>query len=97
MRSLNYLTITLSDISFPVIKVGQFIQAPWHLHLATICHIVSYLQGTSTQGLFFLVDSPIHLVAYSDDDWVGCSNTRCSITSWFKFIGTFLFSWKSKK
>lgn len=72
--SLNYLTITRADISFAV-QVSQLMQAPRHLHLAVVRRIVRYLQGTSTRGLFFPVDSPIHLAAYSDADWAGCSDT----------------------
>ena len=55
-------------------------QAPWHLYLAVVHRIVCYLQGTYTRGLFFPMDSPIHLVTYSDADWGGCSDTRHSIT-----------------
>ena len=95
--SLNYLTITRPDISFAVQQVSQFMQAPRHLHLAAVRRIVRYLQGTPTRGLFFPVDSPIHLVAYSDADWVGCSDTRRSITGWCMFIGNSLVSWKRKK
>ena len=50
------------------------------------------LQGTPTRGLFFPVDSTIHLVAYSDADRAGCSDTRRSITGWCMFIGNSLVS-----
>lgn len=73
--SLNYLIITRPDISFAVEQVSQFMQAPRHLHLAAVRRIFRYLQSTPTRGLFFHVDSSIHLVAYSDAGWVGCSDT----------------------
>jgi hypothetical protein len=97
VRSLNYLTITRPDISFVVQQVSQFMQAPTHLHLAVVRRIIRYLHGTSAQGLFFPVDSPIRLVAYSNADWAGCSDTHHSITGWCMFLGNFLVSWKSKK
>ena len=97
VRSLNYLTITRPDISFVVQQVSQFMQAPTHLHLAVVHRIVRYLHGTSARGLFFPQDSPIRLVAYSDADWAGCSDTRRSITGWCMFLGNSLVSWKSKK
>lgn len=62
--SLNYLTITRPDISFAIQQVSQFMQAPRHLHLVAVHRIIRYLQGISTRGLFFPVDSPICLVAY---------------------------------
>ncbi|XP_071905821.1 uncharacterized mitochondrial protein AtMg00810-like [Coffea arabica] len=95
--SLNYLTITRPDISFAVQQVSQFMQAPRHLHLAAVRRIVRYLKGTSSRGLFFLANSPIRLIAYSDADWAGCSDTRRSVTGWCMFLGTSLVSWKSKK
>ena len=95
--SLNYLTITRPDISFAVQQVSQFMQAPRHLHLAAVRRIVRYLKGTSSRGLFFPANSPIRLIAYSDADWAGCSDTRRSVTGWCMFLGTSLVSWKSKK
>jgi hypothetical protein len=72
---LNYLTITRLYISFFVQQVSQFMQAPTHLHLVVVRRIVRYLHGTSSRGLFFPVDSPICLVAYSDADWADCFDT----------------------
>ncbi|CAL9094140.1 unnamed protein product [Musa textilis] len=95
--NLKYLTITRPDIFFAVQQVNQFMQAPRHLYLAAIRRIVRYLQGTSAQGLFFPVDSPIHLLAYNDADWAGCYDPRRSITGRCMFLGTFVVSWKSKK
>ncbi|XP_026451765.1 uncharacterized protein LOC113352112 [Papaver somniferum] len=95
--SLNYLTITRPDISFAVQQVSQFMQAPTHIHLAAVCRIIRYLQGTSDKGIFFPVGTSIRLDAYSDADWAGCSDTRRSITGWCMFLGDSLVSWKSKK
>ena len=52
--SLVYLIITRSNISFSVQQVNQFIQTPFHLHLAVIHRIIRYVQGTSTCGYSFL-------------------------------------------
>ena len=97
MGNLNYLTITRPDISFVVQQVSQFIHTPRHLHLATIRRIIKYLCGTPSLGLFFLTSSPLRLVVYSDADWVGCLDTRRSVSGWCMFLGDSLISWKSKK
>ncbi|XP_042460477.1 uncharacterized mitochondrial protein AtMg00810-like [Zingiber officinale] len=95
--SLNYLTITRPDIAFSVQQVSQFLQTPIHFHLAAVRRIIRYLHDTSSRGLFFSTGSPIRLVAYSDVDWVGCSDTRRSVIGWCMFLGTSLIAWKSKK
>lgn len=87
--SLNYLVITRLNISFAVQQVSQFMQTPRHL--------VAVRSGTSTHGLFFPGGSPIQLNAFSDSDWAGCPDTRCSVTGWCMFLGDSLISWKSKK
>ncbi|RVW87841.1 Retrovirus-related Pol polyprotein from transposon RE1 [Vitis vinifera] len=39
----------------------------------------TYVQGTSTHGLFFPAGNSTRLAAYNDVDWAGCVDTRCSI------------------
>ncbi|XP_060170450.1 uncharacterized mitochondrial protein AtMg00240-like [Lycium barbarum] len=95
--SLNYLTITQPDISFVVQQVSQFMHAPRHLYLVAVRHIIRYLLGTSTRGLFFPSGSYIRLNAFSDSDWARCSDTRRSVIGWCMFLGESLISWKSKK
>eukprot|EP00257_Ricinus_communis_P007776 XP_002524632.2 uncharacterized protein LOC8289783 isoform X2 [Ricinus communis] len=59
----------------PTICRSKPFKAPRHLHLTAVRRIICYLKGTSTRGLLFHVDSPINFVAYSNADWVGCSDT----------------------
>ncbi|XP_042939365.1 uncharacterized protein LOC122274389 [Carya illinoinensis] len=66
--SLNYLTITRPDISFVVQQVSQFMQAPRHLHLPAVLHIIRYLRGCPSRGMFFPISTHLRLVAYSDVD-----------------------------
>jgi hypothetical protein len=66
--SLNYLAITWPDISFVIQQVSQFMQTPCHLHLVVVHHIIRYLQRSPSRGLFFLIGSPLRLIAYSDAD-----------------------------
>lgn len=95
--SLNYLAITWPDISFVIQQVSQFMQTPCHLHLVVVHHIIRYLQRSPSRRLFFLIGSPLRLIAYSDADQAGCPDTRCSITGWCLFFKDSLISRKSKK
>jgi hypothetical protein len=72
-------------------------QSPRHLHLVAVRRIIRYLLGSSSRGLFYPAGSSIRIVAFSDTDWAGCPDTRCSITGWYMFLGDSLISWKSVK
>ena len=95
--SLIYLTTTRPNISYVVHLVNQFMSTPRHLHLATVRRIIRYLRGSPTHGLFFPTDTSLQLVACSDADWAGCSDTRRSTTGRCMFLGDALISWRCKK
>jgi hypothetical protein len=95
--SLLYLTHTRPDISFAVQQVSQFMASPRHLHMAAVRRILRYIHGTIRSGLCYPAGTSLDLIAYSDADYAGCSDTRRSITGWCMFLGPALISWKSKK
>ena len=64
--SLIYLTTTRPDISYVVHQVNQFMTSPRHFHLVVVRHIIRYLRGSPTCGLFFPIGLSLQLVAYSD-------------------------------
>ena len=53
---------------------------PRHLHLVVVRRTIKYLRGTPSRGLFFPTGSPLRPVAYSYADWVGCLDTRRSVS-----------------
>ncbi|XP_068653944.1 secreted RxLR effector protein 161-like [Aristolochia californica] len=91
MKDLGQLTYFLG------LEVSQFMSSPRHLHFAVVRHIISYLCCSPVRGLFFPIGSVLRLVAYSDADWAGCPDTRCSTTGWCIFLGDTLISLKCKK
>eukprot|EP00257_Ricinus_communis_P020693 XP_015579984.1 uncharacterized protein LOC107261944 [Ricinus communis] len=97
VSSLVYLTITGPNISYVVQEVSQFMASPKHLHMAVVQRIIRYVHGTNSQGLFYPTAISSDLMAYSDADYAGYSNSRCSTTGWCTFLGPNLISWKSKK
>ncbi|GKG53747.1 hypothetical protein Tco_0555147, partial [Tanacetum coccineum] len=59
--------------------------------------IFRYLKGQSKLGLWYLMDSPFVLEAYTDSDYAGASLDRKFITGGCQFLGSILISWQCKK
>ena len=71
--------------------------APTDDHFRAFKRILRYVKGTVHHGLQLHKVSTHNLLAYSDADWAGCPNTRCSTTGYAIFLGANLISWSSKK
>ena len=91
--SLVYLTVTRPNISYDVHQVSQYLSAPWSTHYAIVLRILRYFKGTLFHGLFYSVQSPLVLRAFSDDDWAGDPTDRRSTTSYCFLLGSSLISW----
>jgi hypothetical protein len=61
---LQYLTLTIPDISFSVNKVCQFLHAPTTTHWSAVKRILGYIKGTLEVGLTFKHSSSQLLSAY---------------------------------
>ncbi|KAL2251030.1 uncharacterized protein LOC110012929 [Sesamum indicum] len=94
---LLYLGFSRPDISFAVQQLSQFLQHPREPHIAAALHLVRYLKGTSTLGLFFPSGNTLSFSAFSDSEWASCIDSRRSITGYCIFLGGSLVSWKTKK
>ena len=85
---------TCPDIAFAVIKMSQFMLNPTEDHLKKALHIVKYLSTTPELALHYSGGESI-LNAYSDSDWAGDLETRCSTSSYAIFLGKDMVSWCS--
>nr|GEW02142.1 uncharacterized mitochondrial protein AtMg00810-like [Tanacetum cinerariifolium] len=97
ISSLMYITSSRPDIMFAVCACARFRVTPKVSHLHAVKRIFRYLKGKPHLGLWYLKDSPIDLVAYSDSDYVGASQDRKSTTGGCHFLGCRLISWQCKK
>ncbi|XP_055826233.1 uncharacterized mitochondrial protein AtMg00810-like [Solanum dulcamara] len=95
--ALQYLTFTRPDISYVVQQVCLHMNAPTNEHMRALKHIIRYLQGTLTHGLYLYKSSVNRLISYTDADWGGCPNTRRSTSRYCIFLGDILVSWSSKR
>ncbi|KAK6148045.1 hypothetical protein DH2020_018957 [Rehmannia glutinosa] len=94
---LLYLNLTHPDVTFCVQQLSQFVTNPHTSHWDAAMHLLRYLKGCPSLGVFYPAGSDTSLRAYSDADWAGCPDTRRSISGFYIFLGGCLISWKSKK
>ncbi|GKD38193.1 putative ribonuclease H-like domain-containing protein [Tanacetum coccineum] len=71
--SLTYVTASRPDIMFAVCACARFQVSPKASHLLAVKRIFKYIQGKPTLGLWYLKDSPLELVAYTDSDYAGAT------------------------
>lgn len=90
--SLQYLSLTRSDIFFSVNKVCQFIHNPTISHWGAVKRIIQYLKSTIKHGIFFSRKSTFQLHAYFDTNWAGCPNDCRSTGDYYIFLDTHLIS-----
>ena len=84
--ALQYLNFTRPDISYAVNQACRSMHSPKVADWARLKHLLQYLKGTVTHGLFFSHNSPVLLTSFSDADWAGDSCDRRSTSG-------FLLSW----
>nr|GEU85990.1 putative ribonuclease H-like domain-containing protein [Tanacetum cinerariifolium] len=85
--SLMYLTSSRPDIIFAVCACARFQVNPKISHLHVVKRIFRYLKGQPKLGLWYSMDSPFDLVAYTDSDYAGASLDRKSTTRGCQFLG----------
>ncbi|KAL0319800.1 UNVERIFIED_CONTAM: Retrovirus-related Pol polyprotein from transposon RE1 [Sesamum radiatum] len=87
-----YLGFTRPDICHAAQQLSQFMQSPCKQHLDAAIHLLRYLNGTVSKGLFFSSETSQKLLAYSDANWASCVDTKILLIFLFSLI-----SWKTKK
>lgn len=94
---LLYLNFTRPDLSHATQQLSQFVAAPTPTHWKAALHVLRYLKGCPSLGLFLPTHNTLNLVAYSDADWGACPDTRRSLTGFYIMLGAALISWRCKK
>jgi hypothetical protein len=97
VRALQYLTLTRLDIAYAVNQVCLHMHSPCDVHWSLVKRILRYIRGSMSPGIHIHPLSSSAMVAYSDADWAGCPDTRCSTSGYCVFLGYSLVSWSSKR
>ncbi|GJW38495.1 retrovirus-related pol polyprotein from transposon TNT 1-94 [Tanacetum coccineum] len=91
--SLMYFISSRPDIKFVVCVCARFQVNPKVSHLYAVKRIFRYLKGQPKLGIWYPMDSPFDLVAYTDSDYAGASLDRKSTTGGCQFLGYRLILW----
>ena len=94
---LQYLLFTRQDIAYAVNQACRSMHSPQSADWIPLKHLLRYLKGTVTHGLYFYNRSSTSLTAFSDADWAGDSNNRRSTSGFLIYFCNNLISWSSKK
>lgn len=94
---LLYLSLPRPDLSQATQQLSKFVSRPTKSHWNAAIHVLKYLKGCPSLGLFISSTNNLQLLAYSDVDWGSCIDTRRSLTGHCVSIGSTLLSWRCKK
>lgn len=95
--ALQYLTITIPDLSYSVNKVSQFMANPLEPHWCAVKRILRYVPGTMDHGIHLIRSGHFHIVGFSDSDWASDIDDRLSTSGMCVYFGGNLVSWSSKR
>ena len=97
MGALQYLNFTRPYIAYAVNQTCRSMHSPQPADWIPLKHLLCYLKGNVTHGLYFSRLSPISLTSFSDADWAVDSYDRRSTNGFLIYLDNNLVSWSFKK
>ena len=88
VRSLIYLTITRSDLNYPVGLISEFMSQPKSYHVQCAHRILRYVSGTKDLRLLYHEGVVGQLIGYKDADWTDCGGDRRSTSRYVFSLGS---------
>ena len=79
---LIYLTITRPNLTYVVHVLSKFIEKPCQPHSEASHKIIRYIKQSPGQGILLPSTCSLQLIAFCDDDWARCKDTKRSIMSY---------------
>lgn len=72
-------------------------QHPRQPHLEAAFHVLKYLKGYLSKGIYFPAQNNFQLTTYYDADWAAYPISKKFVTRFCVFLDSTLLSWKAKK
>ncbi|RDX83544.1 hypothetical protein CR513_35523, partial [Mucuna pruriens] len=96
--SLMYAQVcTRPDIAFVVGVLGRYLSDPGMQHWKTVKHVMLYLRRTKGHMLTYRKSEDLEIIGYSDSDFTGCQDSKCSTSRYIYMLAGGAISWKSVK
>jgi hypothetical protein len=96
--ALNYLSVTSRpDITYAVAQVAKYCANPNNSHWHAVKRIMRYLRGTEGRHITYKTTNDKTVTGYSDSDWAGDLDTRCSTSGYIFILNNGPISWSSKQ
>jgi hypothetical protein len=92
-----YLTHSRPDLSYAVGAVSRFMQESHDLHWKDAKCILRYVQSTITFGIYYVADSTLDLIGFTDSDWASDSIDLKSTSGYSLSLGSGPICCSSKK
>ncbi|XP_070057865.1 uncharacterized mitochondrial protein AtMg00810-like [Nicotiana tomentosiformis] len=89
---LNFLIGTRPDIAYSVQHLSQYMQSPRDSHLKAAVHVLRYLKGNLSLGIFLSNSGDYRVRAFCDSDWATFPETRKSVSGYIVLLGDTLIS-----
>lgn len=83
LGQLNFVTHTRPNLSYTVQKLSQFMQTPCTGHLQATYHTLRYLRKDQSLGLFINSSPSFQILAFCEEDWVACDDSRRSVSGFY--------------
>ena len=96
--SLMYAMVTTRpDIAFALSVASRYCSNPNQAHVALVTRIFKYIKGTLKVGITFGGSTELEVVGYSDADYNGAVDGRCSTGAWLFLLAGGPISWSAKR
>ncbi|RDX66361.1 hypothetical protein CR513_54876, partial [Mucuna pruriens] len=88
---------TRPDIAFVVGVLGKYLSDPKMQHWKAVKHVMRYLRRTKGHMLTYRKSEGLEIIGYSDSDFAGCQDNKCSTYGYIYMLVGGAISWKSVK
>lgn len=92
-----YLAHTRPDLAYVLSVVRQFMHSLIEEHMNLVIRILRRLKSSPGKEIMFTKRDNLDIKGYTDANWAGSIDDRCSTSGYFTFVGGNLVTWRSKK